>query len=62
VSGALRSQRCINGFVRIRFCVTSSSDADEGNVNAVDELQDFVSKVYKNTLKQRSFELYFRKQ
>jgi hypothetical protein len=40
----------------------SSSDADERIVEVMDELQNFVSKVYKNTLKQRSFKLYFRKQ
>jgi hypothetical protein len=42
--------------------IISSSDADEGVVKVMDVLQNFVSKVYKYTLKQKSFELYFRKQ
>jgi hypothetical protein len=42
--------------------VLSSGDANERIVKAMDELQDFVSKAYKNTLKQRSVESYFKKQ
>jgi len=40
----------------------SSSNANEKIVKAMDEIQDFVSKIYKNSLKQRSLESYFKKQ
>jgi hypothetical protein len=33
--------------------IVSSSDTDQNIVKAMDEHQDFVSKTYKNTLKQR---------
>jgi hypothetical protein len=42
--------------------VISSSDTDKRIVKAMDELQGFVSKVCKNTLKQKSIESYFKKQ
>jgi hypothetical protein len=42
--------------------VISSSGADEKIVKAMDKIQDFVSKIYKNSLKQTSFESYFKKQ
>jgi hypothetical protein len=42
--------------------VLSSSDVNERIVKAVDEIQDFVSKVYKNTMKQRSVESYVKMQ
>jgi hypothetical protein len=39
--------------------VISASDADEKIVKAMDDIQDFVSKIYKQSLKQRSIESYF---
>jgi hypothetical protein len=42
--------------------VNSSSDDDEKIVKALEEIQDFVSKIYKNSLKQRSIDSYFKKQ
>jgi hypothetical protein len=42
--------------------VVSSSGADKRIVKAVDDLKNFVSKVYVNTLKQRSFESYYKEQ
>jgi hypothetical protein len=41
--------------------VVNVSDADNRLVKAMDELQDFVSKVYKNSFKQRSIDSYFKK-
>jgi hypothetical protein len=41
--------------------VTSLSDADI-IVKAIDKLQDFMSKVYNNSLKQRLIDSYFKKQ
>jgi hypothetical protein len=54
-------QKQVNGFVCVRLCL-SSGDGYERIVKVMDELQEFVSKVYKNTLKQRSIESYFKKQ
>jgi hypothetical protein len=42
-------------------CVISSSDANK-IVKAMDEIQDFMSKIYKNDLKQKSIDSYFTKQ
>jgi adenine C2-methylase RlmN of 23S rRNA A2503 and tRNA A37 len=42
--------------------VISSSDADEKIVKALDEIQNFVSEIYKNSMKQRSIYSYFKKQ
>jgi hypothetical protein len=43
-------------------CVISSCDADEKIMKAINEIQDFVSKIYKNSLKQRSVDSYFKTQ
>jgi hypothetical protein len=51
VCGAPSSQRCVNnGFFGVKT-VISSGDASERIVKAMDELRDFVSKVYNNTVK-----------
>jgi hypothetical protein len=42
--------------------VVNVSDADDRLIKAMDELQDFVSKVYKNSFKQRSIDSHFKKQ
>jgi hypothetical protein len=42
--------------------VVSSCDADKRVGKAMDELKNFVSKVYENTLKQRSVESYYKEQ
>jgi hypothetical protein len=42
--------------------IVSLSDANIRIVKAMDELQDFISKVCNNTLKQRSTVSYFKKQ
>jgi hypothetical protein len=42
--------------------IVSSSDTHKRIVKAVDELEDSVPNVYKNTVKQRSTGSYFRKQ
>jgi hypothetical protein len=42
--------------------VVSVSDTDEKIVKAMDDIQNFVSKIYKQSLKQRLTELYFMKQ
>jgi hypothetical protein len=42
--------------------VISASDADERIVKAMDDIQDFVSKIYRQSLKQRSIDSYFKKQ
>jgi hypothetical protein len=42
--------------------ITSSSDADKKIVKLMEDIQDFVSKIYKQSLKQRSTESYFTKQ
>ena len=38
-----------------------SRDANDSIIKAMYELQDFVLKAYKNILKQRSIEFYFKK-
>jgi hypothetical protein len=40
----------------------SASDANEKIVKAMDDIQNFVSKIYKQSLKQRSTETYFKTQ
>jgi hypothetical protein len=40
----------------------SASDADEKIVKAMYDIQDFVSKIYRKSLKQRSIDSYFKKQ
>jgi hypothetical protein len=42
-------------------CIISLCDADEKIVNAMDELKDFMLKMYKNTLKQKPVESSFKK-
>jgi hypothetical protein len=42
--------------------VISASDANEKIVKAMDDIQDFVSKIYRQSLKQRSIDSYFKKQ
>jgi hypothetical protein len=42
--------------------VIYASDADEKIVMAMDDIQDFVSKIYRQSLKQRSIDSYFKKQ
>jgi hypothetical protein len=42
--------------------VISASDADEKIVKAMDDIQGFVSKIYRQSLKQRSIDSYFKKQ
>lgn len=44
------------------YSAVSASDADNGIMKAMDELQHFVTKVYKNCLQQRSTDSYFKKQ
>ena len=44
------------------YSAVSASDADNGIMKAMDELQHFVSKVYKNCLQQRLTDSYFKKQ
>jgi hypothetical protein len=39
--------------------VISENDADEKIVKVMDDIQEFVSKIYKQSLKKRSTELYF---
>jgi hypothetical protein len=41
--------------------VISASDADEKIVKAMDDIEDFVSKIYRQSLKQRSIVSYFKK-
>jgi hypothetical protein len=47
--------------VLMALSIISSSDTDERIVRAMVKLQDFVSKMYKNTLKQRPILSYFHK-
>jgi hypothetical protein len=42
--------------------VISASDADKKIVKTTDDIQDFVSKIYRQSLKQRSIDSYFKKQ
>jgi hypothetical protein len=42
--------------------VISASDANEKIVKVMDDIQDFVSEIYKWPLKQRSIKSYFKKQ
>lgn len=42
--------------------IVCSYQAKERFIKALDKLQDFVSKAYKNTLKKRSTEFYFKTQ
>jgi hypothetical protein len=42
--------------------VISASYANEEIVKAMDDVQDFVSKIYRQSLKQRSIDSYFKKQ
>jgi hypothetical protein len=42
--------------------VISANDADEKIVKTIHDIQDFVSKIYKQSLKQRSIEPHFKKQ
>jgi len=44
------------------YPAVSESDADDGIMKVMNELQDFVSKVHKTCLKQRSTDSYFKKQ
>lgn len=44
------------------YSAVSESDADDRIMKVMDELQDFVSKVHKTCLKQRSTDSYFKKQ
>jgi hypothetical protein len=39
-----------------------ASDADEKIVKAMDDIQDLVSKIYTQSLKQRAIDSYFKKQ
>jgi hypothetical protein len=42
--------------------VISANDANEKIVMAMDDIQDFVSKIYRQFFKQRSTDSYFKKQ
>jgi hypothetical protein len=42
--------------------VISASDADENIMKAMGDIQAFVSKIYRQSLKQRSIDSYFKKQ
>jgi hypothetical protein len=42
--------------------ILSASDANEKIVKAMDDIKDFVSKIYRQFLKQRSIDYYFKKQ
>jgi hypothetical protein len=42
--------------------VISASDSDEKIVKVMDDIQDLISKIYRQVLKQRSIDSYFKKQ
>jgi hypothetical protein len=42
--------------------VISASDADDKIVKVMDDIQDFVFNIYRQSLKQRSIDSYFKKQ
>jgi len=44
------------------YSAVSESDADDGIMKVMDELQDCMSKVHKTCLKQRSTDSYFKNQ